>query len=459
MKEMKILSPTGILGYGFPKSSFLLGLEMEPDIIAVDAGSIDPGPYYLGSGTPFTTYTSVKRDLNILLTASCNLKIPLIIGTAGGSGGLPHLNRDKKIIFEIAKEKSLSCNLVTINSEFNKDYLLKQLDNQKIKPLNSGPIVKRRDIIQSSHIVGQMGVEPIIKALDSGADVVLCGRCYDPAIFAAPAIRAQYSEALSIHLGKILECAAIAADPGSGSDCMIGFLGEDYFKVKPLSPKRKCTKTSVAAHTLYEKSDPIFLPGPGGTLNLSNCEFTQEDAEMVKVTGSLYEKPEKYTIKLEGAKKIGYRTICIAGVRDPFFISNVNEILEKVRLDSAENMDFNEKEYHLNFIVYGKDGVMGIYEPVKEIKSHELGIIIDVVARTQEEANTICAVVRSTLLHYGYKGRLTTGGNCAFPFSPADFKGGEVYKFSLYALLETEFPENLFPSNNFQIIRGVVNEN
>ncbi|HOA35093.1 MAG TPA: 3-methylaspartate ammonia-lyase, partial [Bacillota bacterium] len=52
-KPMILLSPTAILGYGFPESSFSRGLSLNPDLIAVDAGSTDPGPYYLGSGSSF----------------------------------------------------------------------------------------------------------------------------------------------------------------------------------------------------------------------------------------------------------------------------------------------------------------------------------------------------------------------------------------------------------------------
>lgn len=57
-------------------------------------------------------------------------------------------------------------------------------------------------------------------------------------------------------MGKILECAAIAALPGSGSDCMFGYLREDHFELK-LNPTRKCTTLSIAAHTLYEKEQPL----------------------------------------------------------------------------------------------------------------------------------------------------------------------------------------------------------
>jgi len=42
MDEIRILSPTAILGYGFPESSFRAGLAREPHLIAVDAGSTDP---------------------------------------------------------------------------------------------------------------------------------------------------------------------------------------------------------------------------------------------------------------------------------------------------------------------------------------------------------------------------------------------------------------------------------
>ena len=69
-KEMKILSCTGIVGYGFPEESFFAGVALKPDLIACDAGSTDPGPYYLGAGIPFTNATAVKRDMTLMLKAA-----------------------------------------------------------------------------------------------------------------------------------------------------------------------------------------------------------------------------------------------------------------------------------------------------------------------------------------------------------------------------------------------------
>ena len=67
-----------------------------------------------------------------------------------------------------------------------------------------------------------------------------------------------------------------------------------------------------------------------------------------------------------------------------------------------------------------------------------LGIIIDVVGRTQEIADTVCALARSRMLHCDYEGRKSTAGNLAFPFSPSDIHVGAVYEFSIFHLMKVD---------------------
>lgn len=446
MKEMKVLAPTAILGYGFPLDSFYKGIEYNPDVIAVDAGSSDPGPYYLGSGNSFTDREAVKRDLRIMIKAAKKLNIPVLVGTAGGSGGKPHLEWCKDIVVEIVKEEGLNLTVALINAEFDKDYIIDQYNRGNIEPLYPVEPLNLNEIKSSTRIVGQMGIEPIIKALDRKVDVILAGRAYDPTVFAAPAVKAGFSEGLSLHMGKILECASIAADPGSGSDCMFGILKKDSFILEPLNKNRKCTETSVAAHTLYEKSNPYQLLGPGGVIDLRKTKFKQIDNRRVEVKGSRFIKNEKYTIKLEGAKMIGYRTISIAGTRDPIMIEQIEIIISDVKKMVEYNFnDVNIKDYQLFFRIYGKNGVMGDLEPQLKSLPHELGIIIEVIALTQELANTICSFTRSAMLHYGYNGRIATAGNLAFPYSPSDIKTGEVYQFNINHLLEIDNPAEIFP--------------
>lgn len=445
-REVRVFSPTAILGYGFPMASFEAGLKLNPHVIAVDGGSTDPGPYYLGSGKSFTDRMAVKRDLEVMLTAGNRLGIPVIIGTAGGSGANPHLNWCLEIIKEVARENKLSFKLAVIGAQIPKDELLRRFDRGEIKPLPPGQELQREDLESTSRIVGQMGIEPFVKALDTGAEVIVAGRAYDPAVFACYPVRQGYDPALALHMGKILECASIAAEPGSGSDCMMGFLREDHFLLEPMNPGRKCTITSVAAHTLYEKTNPYLLPGPGGALDLRETKFEQVNDRVVKVAGSKFIPSESYNVKLEGVKLTGYRTISIAGARDPVFIAKVDEIIQGVRERVEDNFHSSKDRYQLLFRLYGRNGVMGELEslPGKNC-CHELGIIIEVVAESQELANAICSFTRSTMLHFGYPGRIATAGNLAFPYSPSDLEGGEVYRFSVHHLIEVKDPVELFP--------------
>ena len=447
-EEFRILSTTAILGYGFPVASFEEGMKRKPHLIAVDAGSTDPGPYYLGAGVSFTDRDAVKRDLEIMLKSGVPNKIPIIIGTAGGSGAEPHLTWCREIIEEIAKEQDLHFKMAVIHAELDKEMVKNALHAGKVNPLDPAPALTDSEIDVTTHIVAQMGVEPFIAALRESPDVILAGRTYDPICFAAPAIMTGYDQALALHLGKILECASICATPGSGSDCMFGYIGENYFKVEPLNPIRKCTTLSVAAHTLYEKTNPYILPGPGGHLDLHDCEFIQESDNIVKVTGTKFVPTVRGTVKLEGAKPIGYRTVSIAGTRDSVMIAKISEIIAGVEERVKDNFRDSLKDYNLRFNIYGRDGVMADLEPTPTTENaHELGIIIEATAATQKQADTICAFARSTMLHYGYEGRRSTAGNLAFPYSPSDFHSGEVFVFSIYHLMETDDPAALFPTD------------
>lgn len=441
-----VLSPTAILGYGFPEASFLKGLDKNPDLIATDGGSTDPGPYYLGAGKSFTDREFVKRDLAYMIKAGVGRGIPVVVGTAGGSGAAAHLEWCRQIVLEIARDENLSFKLGVIPADIDKAAVKKALAQGRVKPLPFVPELTPELIDETTAIVGQMGVEPLIAALGQGCQVVLAGRCYDPAVFAALPVMKGFDRGLALHMGKILECAAIAATPGSGSDCVLGTLTRDSFILEALSPQRRFTSESTAAHTLYEKSDPYHLPGPGGELNLEDCTFTELGDGRVEVKGSRYVKSEKPAIKLEGARRIGHRSISIAGVRDPIMIAGIDRILAEVEQQVRAMGAKGGMAGDIHFHVYGRDGVMGPLEPLPRERraGHELGIVIEALSPTQEQADTLCGVTRSTLLHYGYEGRVATAGNLAFPFSPSDISMGEVFGFSIYHLMELD-ETALFP--------------
>lgn len=435
--DIRILSPCGMLGYGFPEQSFMNGLEFEPHGIVVDAGSTDGGPHKLGAGVSIVSKRAVKKDLDIMLMNGLPRKIPIIIGSAGGSGARTHVNWTLEIIDEILDERGLQAKVSVIWADFTQEEIHQAKEEGRIKALSPNIPPLTSELIDSTNsIVAQMGHEPIVEALQQGVDIIVCGRAYDPSPFAAIGIYHGKDPGLSYHLGKILECGALCAEPGTTKDSILGTISDDSFTVQSLNPNRTCSPTSVAAHTFYEKEHPYILHGPGFTLDLENCRFEEEEEGVVRVTGSRFLPAEKYFIKLEGARRVAYRTFVVAGIRDPILIGKLEEVEEYVRGQAREYYrEIPESDYRIQFYNYGKNGVLGSKEP-ESFAGHEVGVIFEVVAKTQELANSICATVRSTFLHYGYEGRKSTAGNLAFPFAPSDIEFGPVYEFSVYHLME-----------------------
>ena len=125
---MKIVALNGLLGYGYSEEALNLAFSEKVDYLGVDAGSTDPGPYYLGSGKSFTDRSAVKRDVALALPKVLEHKAPFIIGTAGGAGSERHVGWLKDIILEVAKEKKLSFKLGTIFSDVSQDYVLEKYE-------------------------------------------------------------------------------------------------------------------------------------------------------------------------------------------------------------------------------------------------------------------------------------------------------------------------------------------
>jgi hypothetical protein len=446
LEEVRVLCPTAGLGYGFPEESLEDGLERNPHVIGVDAGSTDPGPYYLGAGVSILSRDAQKRDLEFLLLAQQRKKIPLIIGTAGGAGAKPNLEWTIDIMREIAKEKGIGFTLARIEADIDKDFLKKALLSKKIKTFELQRELTVEEIDRSENIVAQMGVEPFIEALRLNPDVIVAGRAYDPAIFAALPIMNGCDKGLAIHMGKIIECGCMAAEPSTASDVIIGVLRKEHFVVEPINKERRCTKESVAAHTLYEKDNPVRLLLPGGVLDLTKTRFEEITERSVKVARSRFVKDDVYTLKLEGASRVGYRTIFIAGIRDPIMIHEIENVIQFAR-ESVETRlkHIPINDYQILFHVYGRNGVMGDWEYARDVPCHELGIVGEVIGRTQEIASTVCSFARGIMLHCHYSGRKATAGNLAFLYSPSDIKMGEVFEFNIYHLLKVDNPIDLFP--------------
>jgi hypothetical protein len=453
-RELRLIAVNGMLGYGYPMDSLDRALAEAPNLFGVDAGSTDAGPYYLGHGEMLTAPAQVARDLKGALRAAKRAGVPLVVGSAGFGGARAHVDAFLRIADRVAHEEGLGFRTAVIRADLDKAMVKAALTNGRVRSVAGAPALSADMIDASTNLVGQMGTEPFIAALGDGAELIVAGRSCDTAIYAALPILRGFDPGLAIHMAKIMECGAQCALPLAPNDCLLGVIQEDSFLIRTLNPMQTVTPESVAAHSLYEQPDPYEIHEPEGTVNMRDAVFEQVDPRTVRIRGSRLSKPAGLqTVKMEGARPVGFRAVVFAGVRDPRVIANIDGIAAKSTEMALSNLraGVSTQDVSIRFRAYGRDAVLGAVEPDLTIAPHEVGVMIEVIAPSQELANTVLALVRSSALHCPFEGRKTTAGNLAFPFSPSDLVGGPVYEFSVYHLLETPDPGALFPIEQIHI--------
>ncbi|KAF8178085.1 hypothetical protein K438DRAFT_1844529 [Mycena galopus ATCC 62051] len=435
--ELKIFTPIGMLGYGYSEKLFWDAVHNGVDAIIADSGSTDSGPSKLAHGTLPVKRAAYEKDLGPMIAACHYYKVPILISSAGGDGANSRLPVFLEIISEIIQKNGYRpMKVLTIEAEIDKELVYAGLERGVITPCGGAvPPLQKEDVDAATRIVAQMGHEPYVKAMQEHPDfdIIIGGRSYDPAPAAAFCIHKGFKDlGIAYHMAKIIECGALCATPKSRE--IMAVVRQDSFDLWPLAPDARCTKVTVAAHTLYEKSRPDILAGPGGELDLNAATYEElSDGRTVRCRGAIF-RPTPYTIKLEGAKVTGFQTSFIGGVSDPILISQIDGFLAKGRAMLHHPVDF---PCDLKFHVYGRtDG-----PPFAK----EIGISGMVWADTQEHADHIASLARVYLLHAPYAGQLATGGNLAIPIMPFGQPLGPLSEFCVYHLLPIDDPTVLFP--------------
>ncbi len=450
-RQLTIHCSNGHLGFAPTKEeSFYIGAERKPDYYICDSGSNDIGPTPLGADTSPSLSVWQKHDLELMLVAAREQNVPMIVGSAGDTGSNSRVDLFVGMIKEIAEKHKLPAfKLAYFYSEVDKELLREKMARGvKIEGLDDRGDLSIEELDGTTRIVAVAGVHPYIKALDMGADVIIGGRSSDIALFAAPAIREGYPKNLSYYLGKVLECASFCAEPYGAKETVIGTISHEDVRVEAMAPWQKCTVASVAAHAMYERSNPYYEYFAGGMIDMSECLYEQYDEKTTRISNPKYIPSQgKIKIKLEGSAKVGEMYIGIAGVRDPYTIKNIDKVIELAREHVEER--FGKEGYELHYRIYGKDGVMGDLEPVKEIKSHELCILVQGVAPTKEMAEEVAMIGTRQIFYARLPEVKGTAGTAAFvvdevlPATPA-------YRWSLNHTVEIDDPMEFF---NVELIK------
>jgi Acyclic terpene utilisation family protein AtuA len=452
-RTLRIVCPNGHLGFAPIKSgSFDIGCRADPDLICADSGSCDVGPVPLGTDLSSSPRQWQQQDLETMLLAARRLGVPMIVGSAGDTGTNSRVDLFVAIIRELARKHRLpKFRIGYFYSEVDRDALRRRVDaGDIVAGLDGRPALDAATLDATNRVVAVAGIHPYIKLLDAGADVIVGGRSSDCAIFAAPAIRCGFPEALAYLYGKILECASFCCEPYGAKESVLGEITMDDVKVTAMLPEQRCTIASVAGHTMYERANPFYEYFLGGHIDMSQCRYEQYDERTVRVTGPRYVPAVELRVKLEGSGRIGERYVGIVGVRDPYTIANIDLVTGWARSQVEER--FGPGGYELYFSVYGRDAILGSSEPLRAAPGHELAVVVQGVAPTKEMAEEVCIIATRQMFYARLPQVKGTAGGVAFildevmPASPA-------YRWTLNHTMRVDNPLELFPS--FVIEAGV----
>ena len=443
-RRVKVLVPVGMLGAGFPEDSLKRGLELGADVIAVDAGSTDSGPYYLGASQPKTARRAVLHDLRAILTCAQRAGIPVIVGSCGTSGTDAGVDWIHDLCLEIAAEEDLRPRIARIYSEQTRDALRRRVEAGSTLPLPPAQPLTVATVESCEHIVGLMGPEPLIDALEAGADVVLAGRCTDAGIIAALPLQRGMPAGPAWHAGKIAECGSLCTT-GNGFAGVLVSIDETGFEVEPLDPGASCTPSSVAAHMLYENADPFRLREPAGWLDVTDATYVALDHRRVRVEGSRFDI-DRYTVKLEGSAVAGYQTVSIVGIRDDQVVSRIGEWISSLTdfLDHRIPLVLGQArdDYEILLKPYGYNAVLGDLD-TDERPAREIGVVFSATAADQATATSIAKLANPYLLHHALPD-MDYLPSWSFASSPAEMEVGRVYAFALNHAVAVETPTELF---------------
>jgi hypothetical protein len=156
----------------------------------------------------------------------------------------------------------------------------------------------------------------------------------------------------------------------------------------------------------------------------------------------------EFRVKLEGSGKVGERFVGMAGIRDPYTIAHVDEVIEWARTQTRER--FGPDGWELHYNVFGRNGVMGDMEPLRHKPGHELCVVVQGVAPTREMAEEVTMTGTRQLFYARLPDVKGTAGGVSFvldevlPASPA-------YRWTLNHTMAVDDPLELFPTHSAMV--------
>jgi hypothetical protein len=223
------------------------------------------------------------------------------------------------LIVEIARRRKLDIKVAAVTG----DDVLKLMRPTDRVLETGGPLSAYKWLVSAN---AYLGVDALLPALATGADIIITGRVADPSLFLAPAAY-EYGwqpddldrMARGTVMGHLLECAGqitggYCADPGRKDIPDFAHIGFPYADVdrdgncvigKPANTGGAINLITAKEQLLYEVTDPRAYVTPDITADFTTVKLRQAGANRVAVAGATG-KPRSPTLKVSIGYHAGY---------------------------------------------------------------------------------------------------------------------------------------------------------
>jgi predicted RND superfamily exporter protein len=229
MASFPLVSATGMLGSGFRAESLDKAISLGARMIGCDAGSTDPGPGPLGTGTCMFSAAAVKRDTEIMMTRAIKAGIPLIIGSAGTSGSDAGLAWMVDIVRGIVREQNLHFKLAVIHSELSRESVShRNLSVAATISFNLAPNVSLSQATAAiEDKVGQLSMPASVRGGFEGATKVFQQSLANEPYLIAAALLAVYIVLGVLYESYIHPITILSTLPSAGAGAVLALMATD----------------------------------------------------------------------------------------------------------------------------------------------------------------------------------------------------------------------------------------
>lgn len=413
------------------------------DVVVAQGTGSDWGPYWLGSGQQVAANQAANVEPYVRAALAHGVPFVFSLGIAGAD---VHLEECLRGFDALCARNGWAPRIGVLSGEVSRDYLAGRIaGGAVVEPASAGSGHARlteADVHEAVRIVALVGPEPVMALLEQSVDGVLTGRALDIGLFMALPMLRGLPTAVAAAAGKLLECGGLALEPGDSGRAIWAQLDETGVEVRSCSPDARATVRSIVSHTFYERGHPTREENPGGVLDLSAATYRETELG-VRCEGAAWH-PAPYTVLLEGARREGFRAVSLLAVREPALLAQARSWARSAEEQVCRAARFAPEvaagRLRIHTRIMGLDAVLGELEPHDGVTGHEAGVLIDVVAATEELAREACYYAFIRMFIGPYPGRKTTAGNAAAPIMPVVVPVSEVFRFSIYHLLPLDDP-------------------